>query len=447
MNLTPQQISNYLQQAGYHSPKATKKKALWKTTEGQPFYVNLTADSGTSTIVIAPVWMARVAELQSIPGIVPGSSYYHSSNMGEFPKRKHRGANLISYGLPINVESESGLKALLELLSSEPVATAGNEGPSRGKADNESTQDHYGLLAWFEQYVGQVLTWEQLQSVPSTVTISAKGIYKPKFLPYALSIRQTLDSPYIDQEPEYQEDGSWRYKYAQEEDKEGDSTKLFTNQGLKRCMEDGIPVAVLRQLSKKPDVTRYRVLGLANVMEWTNGIFILQSTTLPGIDAGQVAPQSIMHAEHQNEYDPSVVEDKRNKALREITTRQGQPAFRSGLLTAYEGRCAITGCTITQVLEAAHITPYLGPDTNHISNGLLLRSDLHTLWDKGLIYLNDDFTLQLMPSLAGSEYAMYNGQRITLPASHSLQPAITAIQSHRSWCQRLVCISRSRTQD
>ena len=294
--------------------------------------------------------------------------------------------------------------------------------------------DHQGLLAWFEQHAGHTLTWEQLQEAPDIVTISAKGIYKPKSLPYALSIRQTLDSPYSDQEPEYQVDGSWCYKYAQEEGKGVNSSLLFTNQGLKRCLEDGVPVAVLRQLTKKPDVTRYRVMGLANVVAWESGVFTLRSTTLAslGPEVDQTKSESIGLTETHGDFDPNAVEDTRKRTTREINNREGQPAFRSGLLTAYEGRCAITGCAITQVLEAAHITPYLGPETNQISNGLLLRSDLHILWDNGLIFLDDDYNLRILPSLESSEYGTLNGKAIYLPSLGSLRPSLAAIQAHRS---------------
>ena len=63
--------------------------------------------------------------------------------------------------------------------------------------------------------------------------------------------------------------------------------------------------------------------------------------------------------------------------------------FRDALIGAYAGRCAITGCSVLDILEAAHITPYLGPDTNHVTNGLLLRADLHTLFDTCLLYTSD----------------------------------------------------------
>ncbi|MDZ7808966.1 MAG: HNH endonuclease signature motif containing protein [Arhodomonas sp.] len=56
---------------------------------------------------------------------------------------------------------------------------------------------------------------------------------------------------------------------------------------------------------------------------------------------------------------------------------EARPRFGETLIEAYEGRCAITGCNMLDVLEAAHIHPYRGDATNHPSNGLLLRADLH----------------------------------------------------------------------
>lgn len=311
--------------------------------------------------------------------------------------------------------------------------SAASLGPPSHSVLNEELADHYKLLAWFEQYAGQVLTWQQLKQAPGIVVTAAKGIYKPANVSYALSIRQTLSSPYSDQAPVYLEDGSWRYKYSQEEHPVRDSAALFTNQGLKRCEEDGVPVAVLKQLSQKPAVTRYQVLGLAKVLTWEGGIFTLQSTTLSACILGE----NRLRDGRAEDYEPKGAEDNRRRAMREITQRQGQPAFRSGLLTAYEGRCAITGCTVVHVLEAAHITPYLGPETNQISNGLLLRADVHTLWDKGLIYLTDDFRLQLSRSLEGSEYAQWAGHQIRKAAYAAQWPSLSAIRAHREWFMEL----------
>ena len=189
-----------------------------------------------------------------------------------------------------------------------------------------------------------------------------------------------------------------------------------------------MPVAVLVQLTKKPQVTTYRVLGLAKVISWEKGFFTLESTTLSedGI--------TISAATESSTFSPDGVEDNRTRTLKEITLRQGQGAFRSGLLTAYEGRCAISGSAVQQVLEAAHVTPYLGKETNHISNGLLLRSDLHTLWDRGLIYLCEELKLQLKPSLGTSEYASLAGEKIRARVANTPELSMAAVRAHREWC-------------
>jgi predicted restriction endonuclease len=67
------------------------------------------------------------------------------------------------------------------------------------------------------------------------------------------------------------------------------------------------------------------------------------------------------------------------------------------------------------VLEAAHIVPYQGSTTNHVENGLLLRADLHTLFD--LEYLAVDpstLTIAVSPQMSGTEYAALDGQRLHL---------------------------------
>jgi predicted restriction endonuclease len=82
--------------------------------------------------------------------------------------------------------------------------------------------------------------------------------------------------------------------------------------------------------------------------------------------------------------------DARRRAQRQIMQRRGQPEFRAALICAYGGRCAITRCDAVEALEAAHIRPYRGPASNVVSNGLPLRSDIHTLYDLDLIAINPD---------------------------------------------------------
>jgi hypothetical protein len=77
--------------------------------------------------------------------------------------------------------------------------------------------------------------------------------------------------------------------------------------------------------------------------------------------------------------------DQREAAWRLIKKRRGQPQFRRALMHRYRARCLVTGCTVADVLEAAHIDPYRSENNNHPGNGLLLRADIHTLFDLNLL--------------------------------------------------------------
>lgn len=98
--------------------------------------------------------------------------------------------------------------------------------------------------------------------------------------------------------------------------------------------------------------------------------------------------------------------EARDRVFAEIVRRRGQGAFRESLLVAYGRRCAVTGCDVEAALEAAHIRPYNGPDTNDVRNGLLLRADIHTLFDLNLIAVDPKTRkIRIAPALAGSAYA------------------------------------------
>jgi hypothetical protein len=131
-------------------------------------------------------------------------------------------------------------------------------------------------------------------------------------------------------------------------------------------------------------------------------------------------------------FDPEGVRDARERVLSAIVRRRGQPAFRQRLLAAYNGQCAITGCKLEAVLEAAHIVPYQGPETNHPHNGLLLRADLHTLFDLKLITIDAaTMSVRISPQLAGSCYEEYGGKRIHLPADLNNRPSRKALRQHQ----------------
>lgn len=127
--------------------------------------------------------------------------------------------------------------------------------------------------------------------------------------------------------------------------------------------------------------------------------------------------------------------DSRRRVARAIAVRRGQKAFRNALLTAYGEACAVTGCTIPDVLEAAHISPYRGDHTNDVRNGLLLRADIHTLFDLYRLTVGaDDLVVRVHPALQSSEYAGYAGQRLRAGVTPSSVPDVGMLRQHNKEC-------------
>ncbi|MCC6497724.1 MAG: HNH endonuclease [Propionibacteriaceae bacterium] len=115
--------------------------------------------------------------------------------------------------------------------------------------------------------------------------------------------------------------------------------------------------------------------------------------------------------------------------------RLGQQAFKSMVLTAYHRRCAVTGAKITPVLQAAHIRPVGLSGEHRLDNGLLLRSDVHILFDQGYLGVDDRYRIQVSPRLRadfgnGAEFYSRAGTVIELPDRRAEQPAKDAVTWH-----------------
>lgn len=290
---------------------------------------------------------------------------------------------------------------------------------------------HRAVLQWFQTFEGQEVEWPKPLPDGTFIVNKAKGIHKPKGIDYAVSVRQSLNSPYADHEPIVEPDRSWTYRYFQEQLDPAERDNQFTNRALVACMKDGVPVGVLRQVKPKPQ-PRYRVLGLAFVTNWRDGYFELKS---PGFDSPEDDASAIDQVEQAAEvltaFDPANLEDARRRIDASIVIRQGQPAFRKKLLDAYDRRCALTNCAVEAVLEAAHICGYMGPKTNDVRNGLLLRADLHTLYDRMLIAIDPaTHEVSIAPELRESEYASLEGRLLRLPKHPEQRPSAEALQIH-----------------
>lgn len=146
------------------------------------------------------------------------------------------------------------------------------------------SERHRLALTWFAQRTGTVQPWPK--PIPSSEGVTllaakAKGIYKPEWSRYALSVRQNLLSPYQDRPPVVRPDGSWLYSYFQENPNPNSRDTEYTNRALLECIKDCVPVGVLQQIRGKPR-SSYLVLGLALVVGWEAGYFFFEGFSNSG---------------------------------------------------------------------------------------------------------------------------------------------------------------------
>jgi len=119
-----------------------------------------------------------------------------------------------------------------------------------------------------------------------------------------------------------------------------------------------------------------------------------------------------------------------------IIPRVGQGAFRVLVTEAYHRRCAISGEKTLPVLEAAHIKPYSQDGIHNTSNGLLLRKDLHTLFDRGYITVTEDLHIEVSKRIKedygnGKEYYAFQGKElIVMPDKVQEKPSTQFLRWH-----------------
>jgi putative restriction endonuclease len=111
-----------------------------------------------------------------------------------------------------------------------------------------------------------------------------------------------------------------------------------------------------------------------------------------------------------------------------VRPRLGQGTFRASVLDAYGRACAATHEHSLPALEAAHIRPYEEEGPHDVRNGILLRADVHKLFDRGYLTVSEDYKIEVSPRLKqdfdnGKSYYPLHGSRIHLPTSSADSPA------------------------
>lgn len=283
-----------------------------------------------------------------------------------------------------------------------------------------------GLL-WFLERSGKEVTVTFPMKTNGGVFLAtqAAGIHKPDFSEYVLSIRSSSGKGatelYSDKEPVYEDDGSWTYLYRHEIRGDADPSTIWRNKALLKNLQDAVPVAVILQRK----VGRYQILGLAYVTDYNprTGYFFLMGTSvassLLSVESGFTAETLDIDA------------DTRKFQETRQAVRQGQAKFRMDLLTAYGARCAATDYDVSEGLEAAHIRPYRGAHTNETHNGILLRADIHNLFDYGIVGVDPESMKILLNQRArASKYSHLQGQQLRLPDDSTRQPDRELLHRH-----------------
>lgn len=140
-------------------------------------------------------------------------------------------------------------------------------------------------------------------------------------------------------------------------------------------------------------------------------------------------PRAIINSSVVSAEDPRYAESMTKHRL-------GQGAFRVVVTDAYQRRCAITGEKTLPVLEAAHIIPYSDKGPHIVTNGLLLKSDFHTLFDDGYITVTNDYHVEVSKRLHGDygngkDYYKYHGQKlVVLPDQVQQMPDYKFLEWH-----------------
>jgi len=243
--------------------------------------------------------------------------------------------------------------------------------------------------------------------------IGQKGIWKPRVLDLPISI--ITAAPKIGVEPPYPDemtpDGRLLYRY------EGTDPQLWTNVGLRRAMELGVPVLYLRGVVAGLYMAEGALIVEDDPARLT---FTVYTAPLEAVVAG--LPLDMDAASHRY-------------YLRTVKQRVDQQAFRQAVLTAYRTRCAVCRLRHAELLDAAHIVPHSEGGQAVVPNGLSMCKIHHAAFDANILGVRPDLVLEIRedvldevdgPMLRHGLQEMH-GSTILVPSRPQLRPAAEAL--------------------
>jgi putative restriction endonuclease len=121
--------------------------------------------------------------------------------------------------------------------------------------------------------------------------------------------------------------------------------------------------------------------------------------------------------------------------------RLGQGAFRLMVMDAYGRRCAVTGEKTLPALDAAHIRPFHETASHEVSNGILMRSDIHRLFDQGYVTVTPDLRFRVSSQIRdqfhnGVIYYDLHDHPVRVPDVTEQRPDTSALEWHSSTIYR-----------
>ena len=152
------------------------------------------------------------------------------------------------------------------------------------------------------------------------------------------------------------------------------------------------------------------------------------------MEAARIASASGTVAENRA---PFVGEGERYGPPQLVKPRRGQGAFRLAVTDAYGRACAISGGKVLPALEAAHIRAYGEGGEHDVSNGLLLRRDIHSVFDAGYVTFDDDLRMVVSDTVRtvfnnGNEYRRLHGHQLKVPSDPALTPNLEHLRWHQT---------------
>jgi putative restriction endonuclease len=166
---------------------------------------------------------------------------------------------------------------------------------------------------------------------------------------------------------------------------------------------------------------------VADHADWHPRIQMGKTIDVSAGDGRRILAECVERAARlQPEVEPLAEELRRYGAPQVVQPRLGQGTFRIAVTSAY-GACAVSGEHSLPALEAAHVRPYADGGAHVLPNGLLLRADIHRLYDVGYVTVTADYRFRVSHDLAedfhnGREYERFAGRTITVPRTLTDQP-------------------------